>query len=96
MIASKPPVVRIHLTQPHVRGGEMLHVSVLASANTRTISARLFGAEPVMLRWNTAAKANTGDIAVPRGLPPGRYSVKVTAEDIAHNVAAQEASVEIW
>jgi Ca-activated chloride channel family protein len=96
VIASKPPVVRVRLGQQHVRGGDLLRVSVLASANTRTISARLFGAEPVQLRWNSAAKANTGDIAVPRGMPPGRYMVKVTAEDIAHNIAAQEAPVEIW
>ena len=96
VIASRPPVLRVQLTQRHVRGGDILRVAALASANTRTISARLFGAEPVALRWNASAKANTGEILVPHGLPPGRYTVNVTAEDIAHNIAAQEASIEVW
>jgi hypothetical protein len=37
-----------------------------------------------------------GEIAVPADLPPGKYTVTVTAEDIAHNVGAQEVSLEIW
>ena len=51
---------------------------------------------PVALRWNTAAKANTGELVVPAYLPPGKYTVHVTAEDIAHNVGTQEVSLEIW
>ncbi len=96
VIASKAPVLHVRLGQQHVRGGETLRVAVLASGNARTISARLFGAEPVRLTWNSAAKANTGEIVVPRTLPPGRYTLNVTAEDIAHNIASQEVSVEVW
>ncbi len=96
VIASKPPVIRVRMGQQHVRGGETLKVAVSASANARTISARFFGAEPVRLYWNTAAKANVGEIRVPPKLPPGRYLLNVTAEDIAHNIASQEVSVEVW
>jgi Ca-activated chloride channel family protein len=96
VIASKAPVLHVRLGQQHVRGGETLRVAVLASGNARTISARLFGAEPVRLTWNSAAKANTGEIVVPRTLPPGRYTLNVTAEDIAHNIASQEVPVEVW
>jgi Ca-activated chloride channel family protein len=56
----------------------------------------LYGALPAPLHWNSAAKANTGEIVVPADLPPGRYTVHVTAEDIAHNVGTQEVSLEIW
>ena len=34
--------------------------------------------------------------SVPADLPPGKYTIHVTAEDIAHNVGTQEVSLEIW
>jgi len=37
-----------------------------------------------------------GPAAVPAYLPPGRYAVHVTAEDIAHNVGTEEVALEIW
>ena len=51
---------------------------------------------PAALRWNDAAKASTGEILVPPHLPPGKYTVHVTAEDIAHNTGAEEVSLEVW
>ena len=96
VIASQIPLLRARLERPRVHAGETVRISAQASGNARTITARLYGALPVSLRWNSAAKANVGEIAVPADLPRGMYAVHVTAEDIAHNVAAQEVSLEIW
>jgi Ca-activated chloride channel family protein len=96
VIASKAPVLRAHLEKTRVRAGETLRISAQASGNARTITARLYGAMPVALHWNSAAKANVADIAVPAFLPPGKYTVHVTAEDIAHNVGSQEVALEVW
>jgi Ca-activated chloride channel homolog len=96
VIASKAPVLRAHLEKARVRAGEVLRISAQASGNARTITARLYGAMPVALHWNSGAKANTGEIVVPAFLPPGKYTVHVTAEDIAHNIGSQEVALEIW
>jgi Ca-activated chloride channel family protein len=96
VIASKTPVVRARLENPRVRAGQTIRILAQVAGNARTITARLYGALPAPLRWNSAAKANTGEVVVPADLPPGRYTVHVTAEDIAHNVGTQEVSLEIW
>jgi Ca-activated chloride channel family protein len=96
VISSKTPVLRARLEKPRVHAGESVRISAQASGNARTITARLYGATPVALRWNSDAKANIAEIAVPAFLPPGKYTVHVTAEDIAHNVGSQEVALEIW
>jgi Ca-activated chloride channel family protein len=96
VIASKAPVVRARLENARVRAGQTVRILAQSSGIARTITARLYGALPAVLRWNSAAKANTGEIAVPADLPPGKYTVHVTAEDIAHNVGTEEVSLEIW
>jgi Ca-activated chloride channel family protein len=96
VIASQTPVLRARLEKARVHPGETLRISAQVSGNARTITARLYGAMPVALRWSSAAKANTGELIVPSDLPPGKYSVHVTAEDIAHNVGTQEVGLEIW
>jgi Ca-activated chloride channel homolog len=96
VIASKTPVLHARVEKPRIHPGETLRISAQVSGNPRTISARIYGALPVALHWNSAAKANTGEIVVPRDLPPGRYSVQLTAEDIAHNVGTQEVAIEVW
>jgi Ca-activated chloride channel family protein len=96
VIASKTPVLRARLEKPRAHAGETLRISAQVSGTVRTISARLYGGMPVPLRWNSAAKSNTGDLVVPAYLPPGRYAVHLTAEDIAHNVGATEVSLEVW
>ncbi|MGA8028050.1 MAG: VIT and VWA domain-containing protein [Bryobacteraceae bacterium] len=95
VISSHPPIVRIHLDSPRVRAGGRLALRVEASQTTRSITAQLYGAEPLFLHWTEADKANTGILAVPSTLPPGRYSIHVTAEDIAHNVSHQEVPLEV-
>jgi len=96
IIASRIPVLRARLEKPRVHAGETLRISAQASGNARTITARLYGTLPVSLRWSDAAKANVGQLTVPPELPRGSYTVHVTAEDIAHNVAVQEVPLEIW
>jgi Ca-activated chloride channel family protein len=96
VIASKTPVLRARVDKPRVRAGATVRVSAQASANARMIIARLSGALPVALRWSDAAKASTGEIAVPEYLPPGKYTIHVTAEDIAHNAGTQEVGLEVW
>jgi Ca-activated chloride channel family protein len=96
VIASRTPVLRTRLDRPRVHAGETLRISAQVSGNARTITARLYGAMPVALRWNGAAKANTGELMVPAFLPPGKYTVHVTAEDIAHNIGTEEVALEIW
>lgn len=95
VIASTPPVVKILLDRRQLHAGETLMVKASASASTRTLTARLDGVLPVPLRWNAAAHANTGMLTVPQNFPVGRYSLTVTAEDIAHNMGSEEVQVEV-
>ncbi|MGA3023942.1 MAG: VIT and VWA domain-containing protein [Bryobacteraceae bacterium] len=96
VIASRMPTVRVKLDKPRVRRGETLRVSAYASSNTRTITARLYGTMPVALHWNGTAKADTGDLIIPADVPPGKYTLHVMAEDVAHNIGTQEVALEIW
>ncbi len=95
LISSHPPLVRVHLDAERIHAGGRLAVRVQASATTRSIAVRLYGAEPLFLRWNEAEKSNAGVLQIPGSLPAGRYSVHVTAEDIAHNVSHQEVPLEV-
>jgi Ca-activated chloride channel homolog len=95
VIASQPPVVRVKLDKPRYRAGEIVRLRVSASRSTRTVIARMYGAAPVELRWDDRFGANTGELAIPAGLPPGSYTMTVTAEDIAHNIGSQEVRVDV-
>src|SRR5262249_55801467 len=95
VIASKPPVVRVHLDKQSYHRGETLRLRVSASATSRTIVARMLGAAPVHLRWNAEMKFNTGELIVPTHLPAGRYKLTVNAEDFAHNIGSQEVPVDV-
>jgi Ca-activated chloride channel homolog len=95
VIASKPPVVRVKLDKPRYRRGETALLKVSASQTTRTVVARMYGAPPVRLRWNSDMASNTGYLQVPPNLAAGRYTLTVTAEDMAHNIGSQEVSLEV-
>jgi len=96
VIASKTPVIHARLEKARVHAGETVRIRAQVTGNARTITARLFGALPATLHWSSAAKANTGEIVAPADLPPGKYTVHVTAEDIAHNVGSEEVALEVW
>jgi hypothetical protein len=36
-----------------------------------------------------------GDLFVPASMPAGKYQVRVTAEDFAHNIGSGEVEIEI-
>ena len=87
--------MRVRLEKKQFRRGEVVALRVAASASTRTVVARMYGVAPVSLRWNQRAGANTGELLIPTDLPAGRYSLTVTAEDIAHNIGSQEVSLDV-
>lgn len=95
VIASKAPTVQINLTKKRYHQGETLDLKVAASQSTRTLVARLEGAIPVNLKWDAKVGANTGQLAIPAQMIPGRYQLTVTAEDIAHNMGSQGVEIEI-
>lgn len=95
LITSKPPTVRARLDRLQYRAGERIDLKVSASSTTRTLVARLYGAPPAELRWNPAVGYNTGSLTVPFDLPPGNYTLKLTAEDFAHNVGVEEVTVAV-
>jgi len=95
LVSSQPPLVRVTLSQSRARPGETILLSVRASQTTRLITASLYGAEPVSLRWSEEAKSSTGSLVVPTSFPAGRYTIHVTAEDVAHNVSHQEVPLDV-
>jgi Ca-activated chloride channel homolog len=95
IISSKAPVVQVRLESKAVHPGSSVALRVQASATTRTIAVKLFGADPLFLHWNDAQKSNTGVLQVPAELAAGRYSLHVTAEDIAHNVSHLEVPLDV-
>ncbi len=95
VIASTPPVVRLQLARTSLHRGESLELRASATAGTRTLVAHLQGAAPVTLRWNPRVLTNTGTLVIPAELPVGRYTLTVTAEDVAHNLATQEVPIDV-
>ena len=95
VIASTPPAVKLQLSRTSLHRGETLELKASATASTRTLTAHLQGANPVTLRWSPRALTNTGTLVVPPELPVGRYTLTVTAEDIAHNLATQEVQIDV-
>ena len=95
VIASKPPIVKVRMTRTRYRSGDVVPLLVSASESTRTLTARIEGLAPVTLRWNHDAQASTGELSLPARLPAGDYTVVVTAEDVAHNLATAEVHIEV-
>lgn len=95
VIASTPPVVKLQLARTTVHPGEAFEIRASASASTRTLTAHIDGVTLAVLRWNPRERANTGIIFIPNDLPVGRYTLTVTAEDIAHNLGSQEVSLDV-
>ena len=95
VIASKTPIVNVKLDRKRFQRGEAVTLKVSASESTRTLVARMDGAVPVALRWDSTASANTGVLRIPEETIPGNYKLTVTAEDIAHNIGTQEVQIEV-
>jgi Ca-activated chloride channel family protein len=95
VIASTPPVVKVQLARTIAHRGETFAIHAAASASTRTLMAHIEGIAPATLHWDSHAQINAGAIVIPRDLPVGRYTLTVTAEDIAHNLGSQEVSIDV-
>ena len=101
VIAATPPTVRIHLDRTRVHPGDILPLRVEATASTRLLTARLATTDSAGalaaadLRWDSRARADTGELRIPMALTPGVYTLSVTAEDVAHNVGSQEVKLEV-
>ncbi len=95
LIASQPPTVRARMDRREFRRGERVDLKVSASSTTRTLTARMYGAPPVSLRWNQAAGYNTGSFTIPADLPAGDYTLRLTAEDFAHNIGVEEVRLAV-
>ena len=95
VVDSRAPKVKINLPQTSVKTGEELKIRVSADSDTARLTAKLYGAKPVELRWSSEEKANFGIIRVPERVAPGKYALTVTAEDFAHNQTSEEIVLEI-
>ena len=72
-----------------------LKVTASADADTVRLTAKMYGAQPVDLRWSDAEKSSVGVLRVPSGLASGRYVLTVSAEDFAHNQSSAEVEIEV-
>ena len=95
VIASTPPAVKVQLARTSLHRGETLELHAAATSSTRTLVARMDGITPVALRWDPRAATNTGLLMIPADLPIGRYTLTVTAEDVAHNLGSQEVALDV-
>ncbi|HEV8591651.1 MAG TPA: VIT domain-containing protein [Pyrinomonadaceae bacterium] len=95
VIDSRAPAVQIELDKQSFSAGEDLRVKVLADSDTTRLTAKLYGAKPVQLRWSGSDKANVGVLRIPETLASGRYTVTVSAEDFAHNQTTEDMTIEV-
>jgi Ca-activated chloride channel family protein len=95
VIDSRAPKLKINLAKTSFRAGEQVLLKVSADSDTNRLTARIYGAKPVSLRWSDVEKANVGTLQIPENLASGKYVLTVTAEDFAHNHATEEMRIEI-
>ncbi len=95
VIDSRAPKVKIMLDKQSFTAGDEVRVKVLADSDTARLTAKLYGAKPVQIRWSRADKANVGVLRIPDGLASGRYAITVSAEDFAHNQTTEELTIEV-
>ncbi|MCO6510635.1 MAG: VWA domain-containing protein [Aridibacter famidurans] len=95
VIDSRSPGVRLVLPEGELKAGQSVRLKVYADKDTHRLTARIYGASAVPLRWSSADKANVGVLPIPSDLAPGRYVITVTAEDFAHNQTIEEYDVTI-
>ncbi len=95
VIASTPPAVKLQMSRTQVHRGESFEIRAQATASTRTLMARIEGVAPIALRWNPRVLASTGTLNIPADFAIGRYTLTVTAEDVAHNLGSQEVQIDV-
>jgi Ca-activated chloride channel family protein len=95
VIDSRAPKLKINLAETSFRAGEQVLLKVSADSDTNRLTARIYGAKPVLLRWSDKEKVNVGVLQIPENLASGKYVLTVTAEDFAHNQSAEEMRIEV-
>ncbi|MBV9924580.1 MAG: VWA domain-containing protein [Acidobacteria bacterium] len=95
VVDSHAPKLKATVARDSLRAGDELKVTASADADTYRLTAKMYGAQPVGLRWSDAEKASVGVLRVPAGLASGRYVLTVSAEDFAHNQSSVEVMVEV-
>lgn len=95
VIDSRAPKVKIALDKEVYSAGEEINVKASADSDTYRLTAKIYGAKPADMRWNGAAKINTGILKLPGDLASGKYVITVTAEDFAHNQSTAETRIEV-
>lgn len=95
VVDSHAPRLDVKVDSKSVKAGGELKVRVDADSDTMRLVAKIYGAKPVQLFWDSKAKTCIGKIRVPSGLSAGRYLLTVTAEDFAHNQSSVEVEIEI-
>ena len=95
VVDSHAPKLKVTLESKSLRAGDELKVKASADADTVRLTAKMYGAQPVDLRWSDAEKSSVGLLRVPSGLASGRYVLTVSAEDFAHNQSSAEVEIEV-
>jgi Ca-activated chloride channel family protein len=95
VVDSHAPKLKVTLESRSLRAGDELKVKASADADAVRLTAKMYGAQPLDLRWSDAEKASVGTLRVPAGLAAGRYVLTVSAEDFAHNQSSAEVEVEV-
>jgi Ca-activated chloride channel family protein len=95
VVDSHAPKLKVTLARDSLRVGAELKVRASADADAVRLTAKMYGAQAVELRWSDAEKASVGTLRVPASLASGRYVVTVSAEDFAHNQSSAEVEIEV-
>jgi len=95
VIDSHAPKLNARLGAETVKAGDDVQLRVGADSDTFRLVARMYGAQPVQLSWSNKEQTNVGNLRVPPGLAAGRYTVVISAEDLAHNQSSTEIQIEV-
>jgi len=87
--------VQIRLEAKRYHRGQTVNLKQVRPQSTRTLIARLEGASPVALNGRVGGHLMRDSLFIPEQTIPGTYKLRVTAEDIAHNIGTQEVQIEI-
>jgi Ca-activated chloride channel family protein len=95
VIDSHAPRLNARVGSQTVKAGDDVQLRVSADSDTFRLVARMYGAQPVQLFWSNKEQTNVGNLRVPPGLAAGRYTLVISAEDLAHNQSSTEIQIEV-
>ncbi|HSK72307.1 MAG TPA: VIT and VWA domain-containing protein [Pyrinomonadaceae bacterium] len=95
VVDSRAPKVKINLEKRIFQAGETVNLKVSADSDTNSLVAKFYGAKPVQLFWSNQEKASIGKLQIPETIASGKYVLRVTAEDFAHNQTMEEIQIEV-